>query len=1298
MSQKVTIDVEARFVDNITDESRAASKAVEGIGKEADKAQKQVDKLSKKKAKPIFDADNNKFLSKIRSMEAKMTQLGHKKTAAVLDVVDKATTKIGNVMNKGQQFASKVWQSTLKFKDSDAWSYIKKVTDGLNSVTRKTWSAMVKVKDMALAPINAIKNALFSIPTLITAVVSAKIVKSSIIDPINLADQYTGAYIGFKTLLGESEAQAMMDEIDLFAKKTPFKTSGVISNVQKMMAYGWDVDRVIEDMETIGDAAAATGKGDQGLESIVRALAEIRSKGKLSTQELNQLAGAGIKAKAYLAEGLGYGSSDEGMMKLAKDLEGGAIGANQAIELILQGMKEFDGMMDATANEKVEGLMSQLEDAFEINIARRWGQGLQDGAKRGLGTIVSLLDEADESLAAVGDTLYELGQTAANWVADKLEGVAKRIKEITDTYEFKNASLSDKISMLWNGVVVDPMKEWWEGGGREKVTKTAENIGKWLGEALLKGISLAWNALPWWGKLLVGAQVVSGVGNMVGNIGNLFTSAKGFIGSTGNAMVGGSGLLGKLADIGYGLTGGAANAAGYFGAAGGLSGGLAAGAGAGALTMVAGGVKSIGDFVDAYKAHKAGDKVTRNANIASGSTTLAGMATGAAIGSIFGPVGTLIGGGIGTLAGWIGGNAWAKNIQKSRYETETMKNAIEDSEMSAKEFAEHFEKAKYEKAVEAFGKMKLSAEEINRLVSQLVWGDDSLKYWENFQVATKNVEANIQSLKTASQDIDRWMWKASLGVKFNQDEKKAFAASVGDYITSATSLLQNKHYQFSTNIGLLLDPESDIGKTIIEDGNAYFKKQQDNLDKLTAELADKVQSALEDGVISTDPVTLPDGTIKLSEQAEIENLQKQITDIITAAADQEFEADIKVLKAKWGGGNLDKDSYDAFITEGTEALTGKIDGADASLRQGYLDIGKLYAEGSPEYQEAEAAIKEGYKKMLSNAINSLASEELGVLQEATYKTIGTLGANNLGAVLQHAITTNTNPVDIPLDRLIKIVGADMSPEYAGFIQDSLQGIYDQIKLVNIDGKLLVDFSVLTNPALGSMVVNTVEGTIPNPLYPTVNVTAQPGQISPFTLNPDRLYNMTGNTAFPTINLTPRLGQVSPLLINSAQVPVIQKYRGGIIGGSSAMEAFARGGRPADGMLKGSTRFIRVNEESPEMIIPLSSQRRERAMKLWTKTGNLLGVPGFARGGMTSGGQDEGIRFKSYGSNESVGGQPVQVDIGGLTFEINVNGNDAQSITQAIKEQAEEIAEVVAGVLADALGSQFENTPARGGVA
>lgn len=148
-----------------------------------------------------------------------------------------------------------------------------------------------------------------------------------------------------------------------------------------------------------------------------------------------------------------------------------------------------------------------------------------------------------------------------------------------------------------------------------------------------------------------------------------------------------------------------------------------------------------------------------------------------------------------------------------------------------------------------------------------------------------------------------------------------------------------------------------------------------------------------------------------------------------------------------------------------------------------------------------------------------------------------------------------------------------------------------------------------------------------------------------------------------------------------------------------MEAFARGGETDNsGIVGGSTRFIRVNEESPEMIIPLSSQRRDRALELFAKTGNMLGVPGFARGGSTRGNRDEGFRFNSYGGNDAAGGQNVQVEVGGITIEIHVNGNDKEGIAEAIKEQVGDIADYVVGRIADELAGQFENTPVRGGVA
>ena len=280
MAQRAIIEVVARFKD------------------EASKGMKETAK----------NADNTK--SKLDAVAGAAAKLGKMNPKLKLDADDRASSKITKAMDKARAFAS------------------------------KTYSVAVQLKDKITAPLQRIKDSLFSIKTLAVAIGSVFAANKLISSPVAVADAYSSTKIGFSTLLGDERGQQMMDQMDDFAKKTPFKTSNVIDNAQKMMAYGWDAERILTDMETIGNAAAATGKMDQGLESIVYALSEIRSKGKLSTQELNQLASAGIKAKQYLAQGLGYGTSDEGMMKLAADLEKGTIGANAAIEMILEGMKE----------------------------------------------------------------------------------------------------------------------------------------------------------------------------------------------------------------------------------------------------------------------------------------------------------------------------------------------------------------------------------------------------------------------------------------------------------------------------------------------------------------------------------------------------------------------------------------------------------------------------------------------------------------------------------------------------------------------------------------------------------------------------------------------------------------------------------------------------------------------------------------------------------------------------------------------------------------------------------------------
>lgn len=1368
MANKVTIEVEATFVDEVTGKTKHVVSGLDDLERAADDAQKKLNKLGKQKAHPVIDADNNKFLKKLRDSENKVARIAGKTFTASLKVVDKGT------------------------------SIVNKLESGLKKVVGKTWTTMVKIKDFATAPLVKLKNMLFSIKSLVLAITAGLAAKQLVINPINLADQYSSAKIGFSTLLGETEGQQMMNNIDAFAKATPFKTSGVISNVQKMMAYGWDADKVIDDMKTIGDAAAATGKGDEGLSSIVYALSEIRSKGKLSTQELNQLASAGIKAKQYLAEGLGFGTDDAGLQKLSEALEDGAVGANQAIDLILQGMKEFDGMMDKTANETIEGLWGQITDTFEINIFRKWGQGLQDGAKRGFGSIVTLLDEADGALEEFGDTVYEVGKTISNWLADKLEKAVKRITEITDTFEFKNASLGEKLKMLWKGVISDPLKEWWEGGGKEKTAKTAGKIGSWMGEMLTKGllaifgatdildektganagenvagsflqgfldnfdgsaitkafvdaISNVWGALPWWAKLLIGgygtAKAVSGISSFIGAAGKVLGSASA-----------GTGLLGFGANTAINL--GAGNLAGGASLGAGALSALGLGATAGGITAGAGIIHAIKTGIAAHKAYQEGDDTGFVANTHRSFGTIAGLGlgaavgakAGAAIGSVGGPVGTLIGAGLGTAIGWFAGDKIARNIESAKYESEELQAAIKDADTTSEELNETWAKAKWENAKEHFGDIKLSLSEIERLVDQIVWGDDMTTF-ESFTSATKSAQNSLENLKAAAEDTNRWMWKASLGVKFNEDEKKSIKASFDDYINSAKSYVENKHYEFSAAVSLLVDVESEEGKSIIDSGNSFYGKMKEDLDKAGKELGDALTSALEDGIINAD------------ESKAIIAAQQKIAEITNKIANAESNAEMNLIKVKFGEGNLDIDSFENFMTQMRSTIDERMAANDEAFVASVSSLNLQLAEGAitqEEYDKQLATLTAGYEGQIESLQAEVKNVELQIIGEAYADELGSDAAADLENALQYAIDNEIDPIEISDEKLAKLLNVDeLSGETADNIKEMLSGALGHLELLEVDGDILLKVGeVETEEGFAETLESHVKEITPDQFNDEVeialsgeatfenaiNILAEDFGIDKtqsenilwalygtstiqqkiailkedFGINSEEaanvLWRLTGSKSVAkmtitardfgiptrldqsiTVNLTANKGTFT----NNTGIP-LKQYRGGIVGGSSSMEAFARGGIAGysnGGMVRGGARLITVAEEgSPEMIIPLSSQRRGRALKLWAQAGHMMGVPGFARGGLTNGGQDEGIRFHQYGSDESVGGQTVQVDVGGITFEIVVHATDGKSIVEAIREQKEEIAETIAGVFADSFGGQFENTPTRGGAA
>lgn len=215
--------------------------------------------------------------------------------------------------------------------------------------------------------------------------------------------------ISFTTMLGSEEAAlSMMEELADFAAHTPFELSGLQTATRQLLAYGFTAEEIIPMLTNVGDATAALGTGQAGIESVTRALGQMQTRGKVSAEEMLQLTEAGIPAWEYLARAIGTDTA--GAMDAVSD---GAVSASEGIAALTKGMEQdFGGMMEEQS-KTVEGLFSNLSDAIEQPLMKlresdayeRFADSLEDVVDAADPFVESLLPHMEDGLDAVSGVL-----------------------------------------------------------------------------------------------------------------------------------------------------------------------------------------------------------------------------------------------------------------------------------------------------------------------------------------------------------------------------------------------------------------------------------------------------------------------------------------------------------------------------------------------------------------------------------------------------------------------------------------------------------------------------------------------------------------------------------------------------------------------------------------------------------------------------------------------------------------------------------------------------------------------------
>lgn len=903
-----------------------------------------------------------------------------------------------------------------------------------------------------------------------------------------------------------------------------------------------------------------------------------------------------------------------------------------------------------------------------------------------------------------------------------------------------------------------------------------------------KGISFgksAYNA----GKGIFGSKVIESAGEVATVVPGLGSRI------LGSAKTG-KGILGFGANTAINL--GAGNLAG--GAS--LSTGALSAVGLGAVAGGAvGGATLIGGAVDFYKGFKSDDEKESSAYKKSGGWKVggvgAGAAAGAAIGGIFGGIGAipgaLIGAGVGGIAGWIKGDSEIEKYEEqkqaaeeaaaaealmaektkyalkgSRFESEALTEAFEDTSVSAEQFGLMMQEAASDKIKDSFGDIRLSMEEIKEAAKQILFNGDDSKLTK-YAAAADDAQASLSSLQSTQNSMAKLNWKAGLGMITDSQGADEYRAGIDAMLQSAEQYVEDQHYQATAAISLLVQPGSPVNMT--SGLNAMYEQIQGQLEDASSNLTAKMNIALEDGVITMD------------EQAELQNLQQQVTDITNQISEAQSEASMQAISIKYSGAELDAESFANLTAElqaqAQEAAAQYDDALEVSLTNLNLQL-ETGAINEEQFNSQLTALTEGYQahinelavniesfqfstiedafgaeldgilpelegsvgERLSQAMNNalaagvdvanwdvgtaaewldldgLSGETQAALTDMVSQIAQSLpeqftsaleGTGGMGETVSNMLTQSVEGIDTSAfgeSMVSKFAEGMAGLDYSGMTAGIQEGIASSFQSA-MEG---ADFSA-SSEAIRAGLQESVQSAAEGADYSAAGTAAATGvgsaigsaDMGQISAGIQTLYGNTGsqiNSTFATpfsttatVNVTLDWNIVNPTA--SISVPG---------GGSTSVSASISAGKRAEGGFTNGPELSWIGEDGPEAIIPLGSKRRSRGIALWEAAGNMLGIPGYADGGIVGAAgnplerrfideEKEPVNYARNVEEKSDQKQPVQVTVN-LSPRIQISGGDTADIRKQIADMVKDMADDLAAELGERLADTYSNMPIR----
>lgn len=202
--------------------------------------------------------------------------------------------------------------------------------------------------------------------------------------------------IALTTLLGNADdAEATFRKLHRLAANTPFEFPGLADAGKRLVAMGFSAKGAQDALEASANAAAALGKGQEGIDRIGLALGQTAVKAKASAEEMMQLAEVGVNPYEILQNKLGL-TADQ-----AANLGNQNISGRKVAEALVEGMQEQFAGSSKALSDSFTGMLATVKDDIAY-ILGDIGEPLFEALKEPLSKIRDFMADTVNSINDIG--------------------------------------------------------------------------------------------------------------------------------------------------------------------------------------------------------------------------------------------------------------------------------------------------------------------------------------------------------------------------------------------------------------------------------------------------------------------------------------------------------------------------------------------------------------------------------------------------------------------------------------------------------------------------------------------------------------------------------------------------------------------------------------------------------------------------------------------------------------------------------------------------------------------------------